>query len=183
MSDVLKDYRGKITERTLRLIEARAADEGVGVKDVIGHVLEAWADREFLGAEILQQVLAEHRAGVATERKPKAEKAIENAILKDLRAAGFTVKAQLNTPAGIADLVVYGTDCNALAVIEVKARVITPAPLHQACGQAAAYAEAVRARFAIAAAPGVSRGRQCGVEVMTPDEVVAFLVHELEVRA
>lgn len=174
MSKMIDALRGEVAERSLRLVHALAEHEGIKPEALVGRMIDEWADKQFRLAEIQQQVLAEHRAGLSQPRKPRGEKAIEGAILDELRAAGFTVKSQVKTSAGIADLVVY-SDSSPRCVIEVKSSMRTPGAVNRACGQARAYADAISAAVAIATAPGVEHVARMGVEVLTPDAIPGFL--------
>lgn len=70
MSKELKDFRGKITELTDVVLEARSRVAGVDRQDVVRKVLHEWALREYREANVLMSLAAAQ--GVAGENEGSA---------------------------------------------------------------------------------------------------------------
>lgn len=183
MPDITREFSLGLTPETWCAVRAHAEIGGLTADSVIAGVINAWGDEQMRFAVTLDQVIAEHVSSTTSGRPLRGEKAIETTLADALLAAGLAVKTQLTTPNGIADIVVYDSGPNPLAVIEVKASAKTPGEINQACGQAKGYAESICARIAITCVPEARVGHRFGVIVLPPGDVVGFLlarVHDAE---
>lgn len=118
-----------LTQAASNALHAVAFADGKTVEELAGELFDAWAHKQFAYSDALVHALT--NPPVASKEN---ERSIEQEISRRLRSAGVKFKTQVKCAVGIADLVVG--DC----VVELKYRITGWRELHQACGQAKAYA-------------------------------------------
>ncbi len=147
-----------------------ASARGVEPFAVIADVLNKWGEARRIEFEAIE---AHIRGDVATTEEPVLEKSVERELAMTLRSAGYVVDTQVQTKAGVADIVATSKTNRAMCVIEVKRDFRKgPRDVHHACGQAKGYAEALGASGSVVCAPGATRGQRFGVQVCAPDDLV-----------
>jgi hypothetical protein len=158
-----------LSDAASRALFVEAEMEGLPIEVVAGRLLDVWARRQFGVAAALTRAL---ESPVVNDRV--TEKDLERRLAQLLAAAGIPATCQVDTGAGIADLVTPH------AVVEVKLRITSWRELHQACGQAQAYCDALGASVCIVTAdfiaPKLLLKELPGVEVLSFDRAVERLI-------
>lgn len=136
------------------LLVAEACSDDRTPEYVATRIIRRWGDKRTAEAFALE---AAFRASEAARSAPEpsrgqTERDFENELADQLRALGLTVSTQVNTDAGVADIVVYSDD-KPYGVVEVKLAFRSWRAAHQAFGQAKAYAGALKAKRAWVTAP------------------------------
>lgn len=121
-------------------------------------LLRKIAEKHFDDAIALDKALRAIEAGESPRsHKDRTEREFEGDLATAIRQRGFTVDTQVNTGAGVADIVIYGDyqPRKALGVVEVKLEFSGWREAHRAFGQAQAYAAALGTRRCWVTAPRV----------------------------
>lgn len=187
MAAELKDFRGKITAETDVWLDAQSCITGKDKAEIVRDILHEHAVREIQKAHALV-ALCEER-GISIQQfalptrptKRQDERLLQRGIAEELNQLGLSCEAEINAGEGIADLVVYEAIGRPWGVIEVKVACRSWREVHQAAGQARAYADALSARVCIVAAGEIADkfiGERGGVTICRVADVAAFFKME-----
>ena len=183
MAAELKELRIRVTARTYVWLDAKCRITGMDKAEIVREVLHDLASKEIRQAQILVALCEERGISIESHEMPgrpikrQDERLIQAAIAADLNRCALNFETEVNAGEGIADVVVYGANSAPLGVIEVKVACRSWREVHQAAGQARAYADALSARICIVAAGEIAAkfiGERGGVTICRASDVAAF---------
>lgn len=158
-----------LTGIACRALHAIAFADGTTSEELAAMVIDLWARNQFAKSNALVHALANPVIPNA-----ETERTVELDFARQLRDAGIACKSQVKCGVGIADLVVGDY------VLELKYRIETWRELHQACGQAKAYAAEMGLPHCIVTAKHINKKLMtkpvAGVEVLEIDAAIKHLI-------